>query len=510
MSQANKIKIVLLSPYPDIQSFGLRTISSCLKKKGHDVIIVFLPMRIGGYYTDKTIDDVVALADGAGLIGISLMSNFFEHAIQLTQGLKVKGVNVPVIWGGIHPTLCPEECLNYADLVCIGEGETSIVQLVELLSHGKIYSDVPGIYSNAIPTDNYLPGPLLTDIDSIPFPDLDRLSHYVLHNNNLELLSSKLFVRYYGTTYTTMPTRGCPFECSYCCNNALKKLNVMFNKIRKRSVNNIIDELNYAKKHLPVVDTILFDDDAFFTYTVAEMEEFSREYISNIGLKLVITGATPTTITEDKLRLLVDAGLVSIRMGIQSGSNKIRKLYKRYYSDEQIVSAATTINLFKSKITLPQYDIILDNPWESNEDTIDTIKLIALIPPPFRLSLYSLTFYPGTELYDRAISEGIIANNKMDIYNKHYHKCKKTYLNGIVAIMNHYAINGKQIPSAILTKLTNNKTMNSKTKYIYYYLAKLRILPLLFQETYLLMKEALVDIRKGNWARIRNYINNYM
>ena len=122
------MKISLLSIYPDIQSYGIRTISSCLKKEGHDVDLFFLTREFIERFENKTMDDLVKLTKGSDLIGISLMSNFWDNAVQITTKLK-EHYETPILWGGTHATIRPEECLEHADMVCIGEGEEALVEL---------------------------------------------------------------------------------------------------------------------------------------------------------------------------------------------------------------------------------------------------------------------------------------------------------------------------------------------------------------------------------------------
>jgi len=287
------MKVTLISPYPDIKSFGIRTLSACLKREGHDVQLIFLLRPFTKRYEDKTLDEVVKISSGAALVGISLMTNFFDNAVQLTQRLR-KGLDVPILWGGIHPTIRPQECLDYADMVCIGEGEEAVTELVRKMEGGQGYHDVHGIWSreNGNITTNKM-RPLIRDLDSIPFPDYDYETHYVLDGNDIRTMDEGLFKKHTLGVYTAMPSRGCPFGCSYCCNNTLNKMYPGQNPLRKRSVNNIIEELMQVKVRLPTIRRVLFEDDAFLIYSAEEIGEFSEKYKENIELPLFITGATP-------------------------------------------------------------------------------------------------------------------------------------------------------------------------------------------------------------------------
>ena len=141
------MKTVLISPYPDITSIGIRAISSYLKKSGQETRVIFLPVdflprRFAGnsvnLYDDDTIAEIVDISRDAGLIGISVTTGTFPMAREITQALK-KDLKIPIAWGGIHPTLLPDECLEFADIVCIGEGEESLLELTENIESGADY-----------------------------------------------------------------------------------------------------------------------------------------------------------------------------------------------------------------------------------------------------------------------------------------------------------------------------------------------------------------------------------
>ena len=198
--------------------------------------------------------------------------------------------------------------------------------------------------------------------------------------------------------------------------------------IRKKSVDNIIKELQEVKSKLPFIEIILFNDDAFFLMSVDEIKELSKKYKEQIGLPLYITGATPTTLTKEKLSLLVDAGLIEIRMGIQSAAERAKKIYKRPHTDQQVENAVRMVNKHRNQVKAG-YDIILDSPWETDEDLTETLMFLSKLPTPFILTILSLIFYPGTDIYTKAKKEGLIKDDLNDIYRKYYHGSSNTYLN---------------------------------------------------------------------------------
>ena len=103
------------------------------------------------------------------------------------------------------------------------------------------------------------------------------------------------------------------------------------------------------------------------------------------------------------------------------------------------------------------YDIILDSPWDTDEDTKQTVMFLSKLPPPFGLSLFSLLFYPGTDLYRKAKEEGIVKDDVNDVYRKYYHGCKKTYLNDLYFLLTKYTLVGVGISPKIMSMLINDK-----------------------------------------------------
>jgi len=501
------MKVILISPYADLQAFGIRIISACLKREGHEVQMLFLPQQFTVQYEDHLLNEVVEFSKGVDLIGISVMTNFFRNVSQITLKLK-DAYNIPVLWGGIHPTIRPEECLGYADMVCIGEGEEAIVELLNKMEKRQSYYDVCGIWFKN--KGSIITNPLrsLPSLDHIPFQDYDISTHFISNNGRIEKLDIKLLREYNGEIYMTLPTRGCPFGCTYCCNNTLNAMYPHQKPLRKRSVYSIIEELSEIKAIFPFINCIKFDDDAFFTFSVEEIKEFCIQY-KKLGLALIIGGVTPTTLDREKLSLLVDAGLNEFRMGIQTGNERTKKLYNRRYSNEQVERSVKIINEFKDRIVLPQFDILLDNPWETDEELIETLMFLSKLPPPYRLQIFSLTFYPGTELYKKAKMDGMITDDMKDVYLKSISYPNKTYLNRLFFLLSDYASNGLRIPSQIMHMLTNRNMRLFRLNWVFYVVLIMLISPFALKRSINLVQKGIKDVQNGDWFRIHRYIQKY-
>lgn len=444
------MQIVLISPSGGITNLGLRYLSSMLKKKNHQVKLVFLPRRLGrrGDFDDvysplaaSILTDLTRLCKTADLIGISVMTPYFFQAIELTRFLKRK-IKASVVWGGIHPTVEPEECLKFADFICIGEGEEAFLELLEKLKSGKNYFRTANFWFKK--DDKIIRNPLRPlnqNLDRLPFPDYDLNNHYILIKQRLVPLNKKILGQYLPqitsldkkplTAYSIFCTRGCPHGCSYCCNNALRQLYPGQKYVRRRSVGNIIQELKEAKNKLPPIKGVRVEDDSFLTATEQEIEQFSHAYKKEVHLPFICL-SSPVNITQKKIDNLVEAGLVGIQMGIQSGSDMLnKKIFNRPIPAKTILASAKIIDQYRDKIMPPRYDIITDNPFEKEKDLLATIKLLAKIPGKYILNLYSLVFYPGTAIYKKAVSQGLIKDKK-EAYLKDWLTVKMTYLKFLI------------------------------------------------------------------------------
>jgi anaerobic magnesium-protoporphyrin IX monomethyl ester cyclase len=428
------MKVFFISPYESVASYGLRILSATLKARGHEAKILFLPLHFEEKYTRELLQQVAELVEHAPLVGISLSSNYFDQARELTRALKGQNPTQLVLWGGIHPTIEPEECLDYADIVCVGEAESTLGELVEKIERGEDYSGVKGFgfRRNGKKHINSV-APLVTDLDALPLPDYAYADHLMLHNGALVHATPKLISENLEQRYWTLSSRGCVFQCTFCCNNFLRQLYSSDKWFRKRSTENIIAELEWIKNEHPHFKEFYFDDDAFLDRSVEEIRDFAAQYKRRISMPFVITGVTPNSLTEEKLTILLDAGLIWFRIGIQTASDRVNlSLYKRPTPLRATRRAIEIIRKYKDRMKPIWYDFIVDNPWEMPDELLATLRLMLDLPRPYAINIYSLTFFPGTELHERARREGIVADARKDIYHKSYKRYRETYLNRLL------------------------------------------------------------------------------
>jgi radical SAM superfamily enzyme YgiQ (UPF0313 family) len=222
-----------------------------------------------------------------------------------------------------------------------------------------------------------------------------------------------------------MSSRGCPFSCTYCCNNALSRV-YGSRKVRRRSVAHLIKELEKAVNDNPFIEFINFQDDCFLAAGAEYLREFCALYRQKI-CKPFIVRSIPVFVSREKIEILKRAGIGWISLGLQSGSDRIcQEIYKRQSLSSDFLRAARIVKDYNISAF---YDIILDNPYETDEDRIETINTLLEIPRPFYTVFMSLTFYPGTELFERVSRE--CPDRLENPAEKHYFLYKKNLLNDI-------------------------------------------------------------------------------
>jgi len=421
----------------DISALGVRYLSSHLKSRGHKINLLFLPKPYGQEENREELNQInsLILKLSPDLIGISLMSNNFFRAKAVTKAIKDE-INVPIIWGGIHPTIEPENCLNYADLVCVGEGEIALENLLRMRLNKIDDLNIRGIWykKNNQAVDKGA-GPLIQNLGDISYPDYNLADHYIIHDGRLVPMSTDIFKQYYPASagdHRLISTRGCLHACAYCCNSVFKSM-YGGNYLRKRLVDEVIDEMMEARRQFPFVRSFKLMDDSFTANSLDWLKEFSRQYKDKVNLPFFCL-VSPTTINQEKIDILIDCGLKIVQMGLQSGSDRINKeIYLRYITSNKFLEVVRMLDKYRDKLELT-IDVIIDNPYEKEEDLLKTISVLNQIKRPFRLALYSLAFYPGTELYKRIVKDKILIDNKEYLY-KEFHLFRKKYLNKIIFLI---------------------------------------------------------------------------
>ena len=411
------IKIKLIAFENGLVSMGLRRISSYTKQfyddvatffydaEGNSAFIknVFFQKRENTFSMNQEFLDICAQAD---VVGVSCMSKWSDFVVQFIKELRDRNPNCFIVWGGAHAIMDPEHCIKHADAVCTGqEGEKIFVELLDKM-HSKESYKIPGFWFRA--GDDVIrnsQSPLLTadELDANPFQDFSDEILYVTPDAILPT-DKQTYLNVQGTKYTTIWSIGCPFQCSYCGNTKFLANDAKYGRARYQRPETIVTEIREILKKYDFISFIEFQDDNFFLIQEEDILLFAKLYKEHIGLPFFIPGIFPGLIrNEAVLDALIDAGLRKVRMGIQSGSEKTLKMFKRPTSRDNIVETANILISKYPRISPPFFDIIMDIPGEDEKEKNETLSLLQSFPRPFYLYIYSLRVIPNTKLYEYSL-----------------------------------------------------------------------------------------------------------
>lgn len=384
-----------------VNSLNIRSLSSYLKENQFEPLCVFCEKP----FSKKALDSTIQLLKEkeVRLVGISLVTDDYADAIALTEAIK-KELKILVVWGGAHVNVRPEECLKHADIICRGEGEEALLDLVKSVDEtGIVNTHINNLWiktANGI-IKNELRN-LEEDLDKYPFPDFDLSTQFVIGEKGSEQLAAK----HLQSEYSIMTSRGCPYRCTYCYNNyRWDHYKGKGKYLRFRSIKNIIEELKAAKTIFPGLQKVNFWDDSFVSRPIDDFLNFKESYPKEVALPLFCL-VEPMAFSYEKTKILAECGLVGLQVGIQSGSERVNKeVYQRNVENTEILKMAAYIKSLNIQVV---YDLIFNNPYETIEDIKKTIQLFLEIPRPFALQGYNLVFYPETKLAQKALVDGYI------------------------------------------------------------------------------------------------------
>ena len=372
----------------------------------------------GGDLNDDEVDEVAQSLIGADLLGFSSMTGYADLTHRIIRRVKALDPSVFVLWGGIHPIINPEDAITgEVDAICTGEGEFAFEHFYDAFKDGRDYTDTRNFWfkrGDEVIRNHFLPLMTAQEMEALPFP-LYR-EHEKIYRSGEGLVPTSLsdYVTNDGLSYTTLWSIGCPFHCTYCGNTKFIANDAKYKRIRHPSARYIVDQIKDARARFPHLSQVSFHDDSFMAISYEQLEEFAELWHDEVDLPFAVYGVIPNYVKQDKFELLTWAGMNRIRMGIQSGSEHILDFYKRPSPPAKIRAAGEVIGKFAPAYHLPPaYDLIVDNPVETDQDVVDTLQLIYDMPRPYTLFIYSLKVIPNTEL-ERLIKERGVEVDKID------------------------------------------------------------------------------------------------
>jgi len=334
-----------------------------------------------------------ALKEEVVCLGISC-----KTGTQIFNGLEIAKFvrthsTIPIVWGGVHPTLLPEQTLEneFVDIVVRKEGEETMLELTTALEKNRSLVDIQGISYKENGKIVHNPDREFIDLNKQPLPhwELLNLHHYTGEQK--------------GNKFVNIATsRGCPFNCGYCYVNVFHK-----RKWRTLSVNNALERMTVLiNKH--GINRFQFDDEEFFIDIERGRELLKQFKKLNISWEASLRIDSILRMDDAFLELMKQSGCLNLDVGVESGSNRMLKLMNKKITREETIEANR--KLAKSNLS-PKFLFMVGLPTETLEDIRESVSLALQLKREnnkVRVSFAIFTPYPGSELHDLAISHGFV------------------------------------------------------------------------------------------------------
>jgi len=406
------VKVLLINPVirewakPNVLPLGLAYIAAVLRDSGHSVEVLDLnALRLEA----AEIEDRIQKSDYE-VAGIGAIVTVYREVKRLIQQLKFHYPGRPVMVGGSVGTSIPHIIMEKtaADIVCIGEGEVTALEIVSTLAKGRALDAVTGIWFKQ--TDGEIvknpPRKPIRSMDTIPLPawDLFPMDIYLVNpvgapnrNKWVDGDSGEEFVR----SMNVSATRGCPYKCIYCYHD------FMGQGYRFRSPENIVAEIDALHERYGVAYIHFMDDE--FCMRKDFVMDFCRLFKERFGGKITWGCAGRVNLmTEELIRTMADAGCVVIGYGIESGSQKMLDVMKKQV---KVAQAKQAIRWTQKHVDWAACSFMIGTPGETKETILETVefcKELDLAPEV----IFFMTAYPGTELYKMARASGKIPDEE--------------------------------------------------------------------------------------------------
>jgi radical SAM superfamily enzyme YgiQ (UPF0313 family) len=398
----------ILFIYPNMHAqigfnYGVAYLSAILRQNGHVTRLLNINESLGYPLDEKRIiADVQTFSPD--LVGFSVVSNQFQYTVEIARSIRVH-TDVPIVLGGIHPTMAPEDVLmtGYFDYACVGEGEQALLDLVNALERHGDPSTIQNIW---VRKDGRI-----IENRVRPFVSLENLPA-----KDFEIFDFQKMIDAKDGWVGVMASRGCPFRCTYCLNHQIVDIYrndtglppARLNYLRHHPVQDVIYELEYLLENYTGIRMFIFDDD-LFTFDRDYLHQLCREYEKRIPIPFVCNAHVKVfdpTIAGSLKR----AGCQIVKFGLESGSERVRKeILNRPMTNGDVVKAfevAHECELHTSAF------VMIGLPDETRDDLFATIDLLATIQPGrFRWSVFFP--FPGTVAHNLAKEKGLIDFEKM-------------------------------------------------------------------------------------------------
>lgn len=367
-----------------LEKLGIMYISSMLKKANHETCVVIFNKKDIKRKLLSFKPDMVGFQCTTGMQGwVCGIAKFIKEEIDK---------NIIIVVGGAHPTYFPE-MINEEniDVICRGEGEYPLLDLANRLDAGRSFTDIENLWvkENGVVYKNEM-RPLTKDLDALPFPDRELYKEYkFIHSSPYNHL---------------ITSRGCSYNCTFCYNHTFRDMQkTSAGYVRRRSIGNIIAELDELKKRQGL-KSVLFLDDNFNLVKKDWFFSFLDEYKKRINIPFFCCLRADSLDDETVIRLK-DSGCFWIEMGLEAGNEKYRnEILKKNLKDMDAINAGKLLRRHKIGFNTTN---MIGLPGETIENAVEGLKLNMKINP--HVAWYSIFQpYPKTELGEYCLKQGLV------------------------------------------------------------------------------------------------------
>jgi anaerobic magnesium-protoporphyrin IX monomethyl ester cyclase len=342
-------------------------------------------------------------------LGFYLMTAGLRPYAELVQALRDAGYSGVIMAGGVHPTLCPEKSLvEGADFAVQGPGEVPL----EMILDGKDAAAIPGLVwrDGGKTVVNPQSAAQKLELNELPYPLFRFDRDWMLVDGKLRRLTwglHRTHATWDGQYYDMVTSRGCVYRCAYCCN-------VNGSPVRRSGVDRVIGELRELRRREPRVTGVNFQDDCFYAGSDAWLKEFCSRMKSEVGLPF-IARMIPRYVTSERLEIMKSAGVAYVTMGLEASDRLNRQVFNRKETSASFLKAARTILAADLHLSI---DVLIHNPYEMEADLREVaLTLNALPRPNWDVVALSLTPFPGTPLYERAVRDRTLDTFATDAFD---------------------------------------------------------------------------------------------
>lgn len=368
------------------QNIGIMYLSALLKANRHNCELFVEHLQ------GKFIDSVISYKPD--ILGFSVITGAHHWALRMADYFRKELPETTIILGGPHPTYFPEVLNNKAvDIVARGEAEISFIEFVKRKEKQEDYADIAGLW---VKKDNKIYrnelAKLVENLSSLPFPDHDLYLKYNFYRQQSEVPFSA--------------TRGCPFRCSFCYNNSKAVLYQGKGKyVRTREVDEVIKEMELARKIYPKMRSIILSDD-IIGIDKKWLADFSDAYSKHINLPW-FTSIRADCIDDFVAEHLAKANCFCLSLGVETGDEELReKVLGKKIPNSQYIKASELLHKAGIKVRTSN---MLFLPGEDIHKALKTVDLNRQMKVDFAWA-YTLQPYPGTAIYDYAIKTGYLSS----------------------------------------------------------------------------------------------------